>query len=185
MKLLIEKMKSSINELKNTKNIAIVGMLIAIAVLLGFFATIQIGEFIKIGFSFIPNELTAMLFGPFVAGIMAGISDILKFTIKSTGNFIPGFTISSILSGFIYGFILYKNPISLKRIIFAKLITTIFINTILNTYWLTIFYGKAFFILLATRIPKQLIMFPIEVFIFYAIVKSLDKILKQIKTNKL
>lgn len=105
MNVLIEKMKESASELKDTRKLTTVAMLIALAVILGFFATVQLGDFLKIGFSFVPNELTAMFFGPAVGGIMAGVSDILKFIVKPTGQFFPGFTISAILGGMIYGFV--------------------------------------------------------------------------------
>lgn len=54
---------------------AVAAMLIAIGVILGFFS-VQLTEFIRIGFSGIPNELASMLFGPVVGGIMeeSGIS---------------------------------------------------------------------------------------------------------------
>ncbi len=176
MNVLIEKMRLSAEELKDTKKLTAVGMLTAVAVLLGFFATIQIGDSLKIGFSFVANELTAMFFGPVTGGIMAGVSDILKLIVKPTGAYFPGFTVSAVLGGMIYGFILYKQPISLKRIIIAKLIVTIFINTLLNTYWLSLMLGKGFLILLSGRILKQIIMLPIETFVFYIVAKPVEKI---------
>lgn len=65
---------------------AVAAMLIAIGVILGFFS-VQLTEFIRIGFSGIPNELASMLSGPVVGGIMGGIGDILKFLIKPTGPY--------------------------------------------------------------------------------------------------
>ena len=53
----------SFEELKNLRTIVVTALLIAIAVVLGFFS-VQLTENLKIGFSFIANELTAMLFGP-------------------------------------------------------------------------------------------------------------------------
>lgn len=51
----------SFEELKNLRTIVVTALLIAIAVVLGFFS-VQLTENLKIGFSFIANELTAMLF---------------------------------------------------------------------------------------------------------------------------
>lgn len=175
---IIEKFKSSAMELKSTKNLTTIAMLIAVAIILGFFATIQIGDFLKIGFSFVPNELTSMLFGPVAGGIMSGLADILKLMVKPTGSFFPGFTVSAILSGMIYGSILYKEKITIKRIIVAKVIVTIFINSLLNTYWLSLMLGKGFMVLLSARALKQVVMLPIEVFIFYIVAKPVEKIFK-------
>ena len=45
----------SLQELKNLKSMVMAAMLLAIAVVLGFF-TLQLTEFIKIGFAYIANE---------------------------------------------------------------------------------------------------------------------------------
>ena len=136
--------KDSWQELKHLKTIVVTAMFIAIGVVLGFFFTIQVTDFLKIGFSFIANEMTALLFGPVVGGIMGGVTDIIKFVLKPTGAYFFGFTFNAILGAVIYGMILYHRPISLKRILIAKIIVAIIVNLLLGTYWLHIMYGKAF-----------------------------------------
>ena len=89
MKQLKQQFVDSWHELRKTKVMAVAAMLIAIGVILGFFS-VQLTEFIRIGFSGIPNELASMLFGPVVGGIMGGIGDILKFLIKPTGPYFFG-----------------------------------------------------------------------------------------------
>lgn len=167
--------RESLEELRDSRTLAIIAMLLAMAVVLMIFGTVQLTNYLKIGFSFLPNELAAMLFGPSVGGIVAGMADILKYLAKPTGAFFPGFTISAFLGGIIYGIILYKKPFSVKRIILAKVIVAIFINSILNTYWLMIMYGNSFFALLPARILKQVLMVPVETVLFYLVVKTLSK----------
>lgn len=149
-------------------------MLLALAVVLGFYATIQIGDFLRIGFAFIPNELTGMLFGPVAGGFMGAIADIAKYAVKPIGAFFPGFTISGLLAGLIYGVVLYKKPVSLKRIIVANTLVTVFVNLLLNTYWLTILYGNAFAVLLPARIIKEAILLPIDIVLFLQLPECLE-----------
>ena len=96
MKQLKQQFVDSWHELRKTKVMAVAAMLIAIGVILGFFS-VQLTEFIRIGFSGIPNELASMLFGPVVGGIMGGIGDILKFLIKPTGPYFFGYTLNAML----------------------------------------------------------------------------------------
>ena len=110
----------SAKELKKLKTIVITGLLIAIGIILGQLS-IQISQSTKIGISFIATQLTAMLFGPVVGGIMGGVSDILKFIIKPTGNFLIGYTINAMVGPILYGIMLYKKPIGFWRILFSKL----------------------------------------------------------------
>ncbi len=164
----------SCKELKKTRTITAVAMFMAVAVILGFFA-IVIGDYIKISFAFIANELTSMLFGPVVGGIMGGLTDILKYLVKPTGPFFFGFTFNAILGGIIYGCILYKRPVKLVRIFIAKTIVMVIVNLILTTLWLSIMYGQAFVVLLPLRAMKEIIMLPIETGMLYITAKALEK----------
>ena len=56
MKQLKQQFVDSWHELRKTKVMAVAAMLIAIGVILGFFS-VQLTEFIRIGFSGIPHEL--------------------------------------------------------------------------------------------------------------------------------
>ena len=57
----------SFQELRSLKTLAMSAMLLAIAVVLGFY-TLQLTDYIKIGFAYIANELAGMMFGPAVGG---------------------------------------------------------------------------------------------------------------------
>ena len=118
----------------------------------------------------------------FIGGILGGLLDVLKFLIKPTGAFFPGFTISAIISGIIYGFILYKNPISLPRIIVAEVIEKVLIDCLLNTYWLSILYGTPFWAtLLDGRLVSKMAQLPVDIILVYMILKAVEKILAQLK----
>lgn len=164
----------SVHELRELKTLAASAMLLAIAVVLGFY-TLQFTDYIKIGFAYIVNEMTGLLFGPAVGGIVGGLADLVKYLVNPTGPFFPGFTVSGFCGGLIYGFVLYKKPLTIKRVILANLLVTVLVNLGLNTYWLTILYGDGFFALLPARILKQIIMLPIEVVLFYTVAKTLAK----------
>lgn len=174
MKKLKTSFVESVHELREIKTLAVSAMLLAIAVVLGFY-TVQLTDYIKIGFAYIVNELTGLLFGPAVGGIVGGLADFLKYLVKPTGPFFPGFTISGFCGGLIYGFVLYKEPLTFKRVLLANLLVTVFVNLGLNTYWLTLLYGDGFFALLPVRILKQIIMLPIETVLFYTVAKTLAK----------
>lgn len=174
----MEKMKKqftdSLQELKEKKCLAVTAMLIAVGIILGFFS-VQVTDFIRLGFSGLANELTAFLFGPVVGGIMGGAADILKYILKPTGPFFFGWTLNAVLAAMIYGVIFYHHPISLKRILAAKLLVAVLINLVLGTYWLHIMYGQAFFVLLPARALKQVASVPLEAVLFYAVAQTLHK----------
>lgn len=71
-------------------------------------------------------------------------------------------TRSAMLSGLIYGTLLYRRPVSIKRIVIAEFIVKLVINCGLNTLWLSMLYGKGFIALIGPRIIKNIIMLPID-----------------------
>lgn len=165
----------SFRELGNLRSLTAAAMLLAITIVLGFFLRIQLTESMRIGFDYVAKELTGMFFGPVVGCIVGGLSDIISFVIKPTGPYFPGFTICAMLAGIIYGIILYKKPLSLKRIIAANSMVTVFVNLLLNTYWVSVLYGNAFIALLPARLMKQVIMLPIEIIVYYMVAKVLTR----------
>lgn len=164
----------SYKELKKLKTIVITALLIALGIILGQFS-IQVTDSMKIGISFIATQMTAMLFGPVVGGIMGGVTDILKFIIKPTGPFLIGYTISAILGPVIYGIMLYKKPLSFWRILLSKTVVAILINLFLGTFWSYHYFGAAFWAALPAKLLQQVIQVPIQSVLFYAISMALKK----------
>lgn len=165
----------SYKELKSVRTTTLMAMLAAIAVILGMFS-IEIGSFIRISFSSIPNGIVSYLFGPVVGGIFAGVLDVLKFIAKPTGTFFPLMTLVTILAGVMQGCMYYKKPLTLPRVLVTKFIVMLVCNVILNTLCLSILYGDAFVTLIGLRALKNLIAWPIDAVTFYTIAKALENI---------
>ena len=173
----------SLAELQSLRNVVFCGLMAAIAVALGYLTSIQLGPYIKIGFSGYPNQVVACFFGPAVGAIFGAVLDILKWFIKPTGAFFPGFTISAALGGIIYGFAFYKKKITVARVFVAHLIVTIFVNIILNTLWLTMFYDQAVMAILPMRVVKNACMLPVDTFLTFTILKALERTVKPMFQN--
>lgn len=157
-------MKSKIN----TSNLVLISLFIAMNIIFSKFLAINM-DFLRIGFGFVPTAFCSMLFGPLIGGIAAIISDIIGAFLFPTGAFFPGFSISSLLTGIVYGIFLYKKPKSVFRLTLTVFIICLIINLGLNTLWISMLYGKAFMVLLVPRILKEFIMIPIQVVVLKAI----------------
>ncbi len=176
---------SSYKEMKHVRCITLTAMFGAISIIFGMFFTIMLWDFLKVGFTFLPNEFVYYLFGPFVGIIYGGTLDILTYLVKPMGSFFPGFTISAMLTGLLYGVFLYKKPLSIWRILIVNLLRSIFIDLILNTFWLTLLYGNTFIGMLPLRALKLLIMLPVETILLFVVIKSVEAsgILKLLKSK--
>lgn len=165
--------RNSMEEFKHVNTVTVMAMFAAISVVLGYF-TLVLGDYLKIGFSTIANQFVYYLFGPVAGGLFGGTLDILKYIIHPTGAFFPGFTISAMVGGVLYGCFLYKRPISFWRVLAAELTVSIICNMLLGTLWLSMLYGKAFMALLPMRVFKNIMMWPVNSILFYTIGKTLE-----------
>jgi len=89
----------------STKKICTLGLLTAITVILGVFATFRVGNLIKVPMKFISVFLVGVLYGPLSAGSVAAIADLIEAT-KMGIN--PMITAVEFLCGFIFGACFYK-----------------------------------------------------------------------------
>ncbi len=151
--------------MSKNKKIIISALLIAATIVLSRQLSIRT-PIISIGFSFVPIILSAVLLGPKYSTFIATISDIIGALLFPIGSFFIGYTISALLTGLIYGLILYKKEFVLDkkfalRLFISSLIVTLFVNGCLNTIWVIMTVSTAKKILIPLRIAKQLIMIPV------------------------
>lgn len=164
----------SFKELKQTRCLVLTALLIALNITLDLLGlTIRLPPNLRIGFGFLCNAAIGMLFGP-VVGVLAGVcTDVLGYFAGNLtmGAYFPGFTVTAMVAGFIWGIWLYPRKLTVWRAIGAKTCVNLFCNIGLNTFWLMQTGGKAMNVLLIERIPKNLLMLPIEIAILYVCMK--------------
>ena len=175
MKKMAALFTESAREFKNVRTICLCGVFAALAIVLSYVASIQIGDYIRIGFSGLPNEFVDFIFGPTVGSVFAAMLDILKYLLKPTGGFIPGLTLNAFLAGLVYGSFLYHKPIRFWRILVMKLVVGLGINVLLGTYWLSQYYGWSFFLRLPDRLVSNLIMWPVDTVVLYLLLKAFER----------
>lgn len=186
------------------KKTIIAALLVAVYIISDRFLSFN-SQLVTINLSFIPALITAILLGPFYGMLVFGLTDYIGAHLFPFGEYFPGFTLSSILTGFVYGLflcpgfkerfletrigttkvgkklaiVLLEENANLKRfiinLVFSTLIVTIGIKIFLQAFWLNLLYGKAYFIIIQTRIVTQIIMFFIQMIVGPAIYKMLQK----------
>lgn len=175
MRRFIGELKDSAREMKNVRSLCATAMLMALSAVLNMVTTINIGQFIHIGLSWLPKVMISVLFGPVTGAVSAAALDIINYCVRPDGPFFPGFTISSTLVAFIYGVFFYRKKITVVRTFTAKGAVTVIDNLILNTLWLSILYGEAFKALFFPRLIKNLITWPIYSLILFTVMTAVEK----------
>lgn len=168
---------SSARELKQVRNVVFCGLMCALAIVLNSVATIRLGPFIKIGFSGMPNRVVDMLFGPAVGAAFGVVLDFLKYFSNPDGPFFPGFAISAMAGGIIYGYAFYNHRITLLRVAAANLLVKLFVNVGLNTFWLHMLYNKGILAIVPARIVSNLIQLPVDTLLYFLLLRAVKRIL--------
>jgi ECF transporter S component (folate family) len=178
--------RESLRGMKKTRTLAACAMLLTLAVVLDYFASFYLTPTIKISLSFIAIAACGMLFGPVPAMICGGLQDVLMWLIKPAGMYFPGYTLSSVLAGLIYGLCLYRRSDKKLYIMapISKLLVNLFVNLLLNTCWSMMFTGKAYLVLLPGRAIKNLAALPVEAAILIAVMIFLNKNRSKLAASK-
>ncbi len=161
------------------KKIILSGILLALLIVLSRFISIKT-QLVVISFSFIPIMMSAILLGPKYSMLIAGLGDLVGALLFPFGSYFPGFTLSAILTGLIYGIFLYNKDFKdisdvkfiIKLVISSVLVLSV-VNVLITPIWLHMLFGKAYIAIVISRIVVQLIMLPIQIVTIFALVKSL------------
>ncbi|MBQ8604492.1 MAG: folate family ECF transporter S component [Oscillospiraceae bacterium] len=168
----------AVKEMHNVRSLTGAALLAALSPVLDLL-TITVNQFLEISFTSLTHAMTGFLYGPVVGRTAGGLADIIKYLLKPTGAFFPGFTLNEILTGVIYGVMFYKKEVKFSRVIIARLIVTVGINLTLTPLWLSMMYGNAYKFMVPARLIKNLAMLPIDIFILYSLIKFADKNLRK------
>ena len=157
----------------NTKTMTIMSFLIALEIVLSRFLSFSAWN-MKIGFSFVPVVIAAILLGPLQAGLVGALSDFIGAILFPIGAYFPGFTLTTFLTGAVFGLFLHKQQ-DLKRIFTAVLVNQFVLSLFLNTLWISVLYGTPYVPLLATRVVQCLILTAVQLICIQAISKILKR----------
>ncbi len=144
----------------STRTLAAIALLTALEIILSRFLSISLWN-TKIGFSFLPIAVAAILYGPLAAGSVGALGDFIGAILFPIGAYFPGFTLTAFLTGLVYGIFLHKRQ-GWPQIISAVGINQLILSLLLNTLWISILYGSVYGPLLISRLPQTAILIVVQ-----------------------
>ena len=160
--------------------LAVCGMMIAVDVVLARLASLNT-EVSRFGLALFVVAIVARLYGPVAAMVVHGLSDIIGAIVFPNGPYFPGFTVTAVLIGLIYGFMFYRS-VNWWRLLVAVLGTQVVCTLCLNTLWLSILMDKSFWVFLPGRLIQAAITAPIQFvglpFVFHVVDREIKPMLK-------
>ena len=153
----------------STQKLVYMAVLVAMQVVLTRFLSIPLSTTKRLSFAYVPIVFSAFTMGPVAAAVINGVADFVGAILFPSGPFFPGFTLTAVISGLIYGFFLYRKDVKWYHILLARGLVVVFCHWGLNSLWLSIMYGRSFFISLPVRMIPDLIQFPLDMIVLFAL----------------
>lgn len=148
----------------NVRQLCALALLTAITVVLAVFCTIRVGAAIKIPLKFISVFLTAVIFGPWYAGLSAALGDILNLLLAPSGAPLPLLTLLEFVNGFIFGLFFYTNT---QKSYFLRTLISTFLLFLCDMFLTTAVlnhagYFPTFWVGFSTRIIAGIIKWALQ-----------------------
>lgn len=155
----------------SNKNIAYLSFLIALNIILTRILSIRIPiagvEGVRIGFGALPIIFAGVALGPLAGGIVGALGDLIGYFINPMGAYMPHFTLTSFLTGFIPGvmvFYVLKKYRSLPILFISISVGQLITSLLLVPYFINMIFGVPFTVLMPPRAISQLINIPLYVY---------------------
>lgn len=161
MKQLYARFCASAAGLRQPRTLAMTAMLVALNVTLDLLnIRIPLTQEQRIGIGFLTSAMIGMLFGPVPAMTAGAASDMLGWLVNNGGGaYYPGFTITAILAGLVWGMWLYGTKPNFWRCLGARATVSVVLNIGLNNLWKYLYFGKGYtFVAVLISIGKNLIL---------------------------
>ncbi|MBS3810587.1 MAG: folate family ECF transporter S component [Halanaerobiales bacterium] len=172
----------------STRKLVFLSLLTALGVILTRFLSLRLPLFgiegIRIGIGSLPIIFAGMVFGPFAGGIVGALTDLIGYWVSPMGAYMPHFTLTAFLTGFIPGFILiylFKEKRQIKYILISITVGQVITSIILVTYFIHILFGVPYKPILIPRLVSQ----PINIVIYSYLINILfrNKVLNVFETS--
>jgi ECF transporter S component (folate family) len=148
-------------------------MLIALDVVLTRFGSVNLWDR-RIGFSFVAVALAAYLYGPIGGMVVHGLADAIGAIAFPTGAYFPGFTVTAMAIGAIYGAFFYRNT-KVWRIAVGVVTSQLACSIVLNTLWISLTNHTPFWALLPGRLTQAAVMTPVQLVVLPLILKAFER----------
>lgn len=156
------------------ERMAFLSLFVALQIVLGNLVQIPLLEK-QFNLGFLPIALAGWLFGPVAGMIVGGLGDFFGAHIFPAGAYFFGFTLSNLIVGFLYGFILYKHKPCFWRGGAAVLAVSV-CYLFLNSYWLNIIVPtRSYWVWVGLRWWTYLIEVPFNAIVLHGVAMAVGK----------
>lgn len=168
--------------------LSLAALFVSLSIILTRYASIMPLPSIRIGFGSLPIQVAGIFLGPLAGAAVGLIADPLGYILNPIGTYHLGFTLSSVLNGFIPGLlVLYmkrylrkqQKGLSKHSFLWVSLATTFILtivcSALLNTLWLSQLLGSDYTVLLVGRLPAVMLTAVVHFALLLIVLPALER----------
>lgn len=172
--------RESLSQVRDLRSLSAAALMVGLYLVLNQLS-IPLTPQLLLSVRFVALALCGMLAGP-VMGAMAGfVCDILGyFLFPFGGGFFPGYTLSTVLAGVIYGVALFRRRPTFWRCLAVKGTINLVINLGFGTLWALILNGRGSLAQLPLRALKNALLWPVEALLLMLVAMAAAQVYRRV-----
>lgn len=133
----------------------------------------------KLTWGFLARSVCALVCGPVLGLLFGFVEDILGFVLQPTGDFFPGYTLSTMAGVLVYALFFFRRRITLFGLVMANLVVNVLVNAVMGSVWNTMVRGAGFWYWFVPSLSKNLLTILPKTVALYILFQALVPILQR------
>ncbi len=158
--------------MKSLKLLMFAALMVAMARALSLIPGIPIAH-TKMTWGFLARALCALVCGPVMGLVFGFVEDILGFILQPTGDFFPGYTLSTMAGVLVYALCFYRARITVLRIVLANLVVNLLVNALMGSLWNLMLRGGVYWGWFLPSLGKNLVTVLPKTLVIYVLFQAL------------
>ena len=103
----------------------------------------------------------------------------MGFILQPTGDFFPGYTLSTMAGVLVYALCFYRARITVWRLVLANLLVNVVVNAVMGTLWTVMVRGGVYWAWFIPSLGKNLVTIIPKAAVLYVLFQALLPILQR------
>ena len=133
----------------------------------------------KLTWGFLARSVCALVCGPVLGLVFGFVEDILGFVLQPTGDFFPGYTLSTMAGVLVYALFFFRRRITVVNLVLANAVVNLLVNAAMGSVWSTMVRGGGYLGWFIPSLAKNLITILPKAAALYILFQALLPILRR------
>ena len=166
-------------EVRDLRKLLFSALMIALCIVLAQVPSVPLFGGAKVTWGFLARSVCALVCGPVLGLVFGFVEDILGFILQPTGDFFPGYTLSTMAGVLVYALFFFRRRITVVNLVLANAVVNLLVNAAMGSVWSTMVRGGGYLGWFIPSLAKNLITILPKAAALYILFQALLPILRR------